>query len=94
MRCNCVSKALHFLEITAKQQYCPFFTVYLTLKTLSQNISLTLLQISLKLHEHRGCYCYQIVIKDCSGIRNNKKTSCWFLTAVNINGVIIMMIIN
>ena len=56
MRWNCMSKALHFLQITAKQQYCPFFTVFLTIKTLSQNISITLLQISLKLHEHRGCY--------------------------------------
>ena len=33
-----------------------FFTVFLTTKSLSQNISITLLQISLKLHEHRGCY--------------------------------------
>ena len=32
------------------------FTVFLTTKSLSQNISITLLQISLKLHEHRGCY--------------------------------------
>ena len=56
MRWNCMSKALHFLQITAKQQYCPFFTVFLTIKTLSQNISITLLQISLKLHEHRGCH--------------------------------------
>ena len=56
MRWNCMSKALHFLQITAKQQYCPFFTVFLTIKTLSQNISITLLQISLKLHEHQGCY--------------------------------------
>ena len=32
------------------------FYVFLTIKTLSQNISITLLQISLKLHEHRGCY--------------------------------------
>ena len=32
------------------------FTVFLTIKTLSQNISITLLQISLKLHDHRGCY--------------------------------------
>ena len=31
-----------------------FFTVFLTIKTLSQNISMTLLQISLKLHEQRG----------------------------------------
>ena len=56
MRWNCMSKALHFLQITAKQQYCPFFTVFLTIKTLSQNISIMFLQISLKLHEHRGCY--------------------------------------
>ena len=56
MRWNFMSKALHFLQITAKQQYCPFFTVFLTIKTLSQNISITLLQISLKLHEHRGRY--------------------------------------
>ena len=56
MRWNFMSKALHFLQITAKQQYCPFFTVFLTIKTSSQNISITLLQISLKLHEHRGCY--------------------------------------
>ena len=56
MRWNCMSKALHFLQITAKQQYCPFFNVFLTIKTLSQNISITLSQISLKLHEHRGCY--------------------------------------
>ena len=56
MRWNFMSKALHFLQITAKQQDCPFFTVFLTIRTLSQNISKTLLQISLKLHEHRGCY--------------------------------------
>ena len=56
MRWNCMSKALHFLQITAKQQYCPFFAVFLAVKTSSQNISITLLQISLKLHEHRGRY--------------------------------------
>ena len=33
-----------------------FFTVFLTINTLSQNISVTLLQISLKLHEHKGVY--------------------------------------
>ena len=33
-----------------------FFTVYLTVKTLSQIISITLLQISLKRDEHRGRY--------------------------------------
>ena len=51
-----MSKAFHFLLITAKQQYCPFFTVFLIMKTSSQNISITLLQISLKLHGHRDCY--------------------------------------
>ena len=51
-----MSKALRFLQITAKHQDCPFFTVFLPMKTLSQNISITLLQISLKLHEHRGGY--------------------------------------
>ena len=56
MRWNCMSKALRFLQITAEHQDCPFFTVFLTTNSLSQNISITLLQISLKLHEHRGCY--------------------------------------
>ena len=56
MRWNCMSKALRFLQITAEYQDCPFLTVFLTTKSLSQNISITLLQISLKLHEHRGCY--------------------------------------
>ena len=51
-----MSKALYFLQMTAKQQHCPFSTVFLTIKTSSQNISITLLQISLKLHEHRGRY--------------------------------------
>ena len=49
-------KALHFLQITAEHQDYPFFTIFLTIKSLSQNISITLLQISLKLHEHRGRY--------------------------------------
>ena len=56
MRWNCMSKALGFLQITAEHQDCPFFTVFLTTKSLSQNISIALLQISLKLHERRGCY--------------------------------------
>ena len=56
MRWNCMSKALGFLQITAEHQDCPFFTVFLSTKSLSQSISITLLQISLKLHEHRGCY--------------------------------------
>ena len=32
------------------------FLLFLTIKTSSQNISITFLQISLKLHEHRGRY--------------------------------------
>ena len=52
----CMSKELRFLQIMAKHQDCAFFTVFLTIKTSSQNISITLLQISLKLHEHRGRY--------------------------------------
>ena len=52
-----VKSALRFLQITVKHQDCPFFTVFLTIKTSSQNISITLLQISLKLREHRGSYC-------------------------------------
>ena len=55
-RWNCMSKTLRFLQITAEHQDCPFFTVFLTTKSLSENMSITLLQISLKLHERRGCY--------------------------------------
>ena len=39
MRWNCMSKALHFLQITAEHQDYPFFTVFLTTKSLSQNFS-------------------------------------------------------
>ena len=56
MRWNCMSKALCFLQITAKHQDCPFVTVFLTIKTSSHNISIALSQISLKLHQHRGRY--------------------------------------
>ena len=56
MRWNCMSKALRFLQITAEHRHCLFFTVFLTTKSLSQNILITLLQISRKLHEHRGGY--------------------------------------
>ena len=37
-----VKLALRFLQITAKHQDCPFFTVFLTIKTSSSNISITL----------------------------------------------------
>ena len=55
MRWDFIPKALRFRQITAEHQDRPFFTVS-NYKTSSQNISKTLLQISLKLHEHRGCY--------------------------------------
>ena len=51
---NCLSKTLRFLQIRAKHQDYPFFTVFLTIKTSSQNISITLWQISLKLYQQRG----------------------------------------
>ena len=43
MKRNCMSKALRFLQITAEHQSC-------------LNISIKLLQISLKLHEHQSGY--------------------------------------
>ena len=49
-----MSKGLRFLQMTAKHQDFPFLTVFLTMKTSSQNISITLLQILRKRHEHRG----------------------------------------
>ena len=49
-----MSKAPRFLQITAKHQDTPFLTVFITMKTSPQNISITLLQKLLKLHEHRG----------------------------------------
>ena len=49
-----MSKALRLVQITVKHQGCPVFNVFLTIKASSQNISITLLQILLKLHEHRG----------------------------------------
>ena len=50
-----LSLLLNLTEMLATQASL-FFTVFLTAKSLSQNISITLLQISLKLHEHRGSY--------------------------------------
>ena len=44
------------LHTTAEHQDCPVFAVLLTIKTSAKNISITLLQISFKLQEHRGSY--------------------------------------
>ena len=43
-----MSRALRFLQIIAEHQDRPLFAPFLTI-----NISITLLQIPLKLHEHR-----------------------------------------
>ena len=56
MRWNCMSKALRFLQIITEHQDSPFCTLFLITKTLSQETSITLLQISLKLHERRSGY--------------------------------------
>ena len=56
MRWNCMSKVLRFLQITAEHQVCPFFTVFLTTKSLSHNILIMFLQTSLKLLQHWGRY--------------------------------------
>ena len=52
-----MSKGLRLVQIKVEHQDRRFFTVFLTIKTSFQNISKTLLQISFKLHEHRGGYC-------------------------------------
>ena len=44
------------LHITAEHQDCPVFTIFLSIKTSPKNISITLLQASPKLQEHRGGY--------------------------------------
>ena len=48
-----MSKALRFLQITAKPHDFPFLAVFLTVKTSSQTILIKLLQILLKLCQHR-----------------------------------------
>ena len=48
-----MSKALRFLQIMAKLLDFPFLTVFLTVKTSSQTISIKLSQILLKLCKHR-----------------------------------------
>ena len=48
-----MSKVLRFLQKTAKPHDFLFLTVFLTVKTSSQTISIKLLQILLKLCKHR-----------------------------------------
>ena len=89
MRWNCMSKALRFLQITAKHQDFPFLTVFLTIITSSQNISIKLLQILLKLHGHWG---------DRSGEKSSCERFCKVPSAENycwskigLNGVISLL---
>ena len=49
-------KSVLFSTDNSQTPRLSIFTLFLTTKSLSQNISITLLQISLKLHEHRGRY--------------------------------------
>ena len=49
-------KSASFSTDNSRTSRSSIFSVFLTIKTSSQNISITLLQISLKLHEHRGHY--------------------------------------
>ena len=49
-------KSSSFFTDNGQTAILSIFTVFLAIKTSSQNISITLLQISLKLHEHRGRY--------------------------------------
>ena len=49
-------KSASFSTDNSRTSRLSIFSVFLTIKTLSQNISITLLQISLKLHEHRNRY--------------------------------------
>ena len=89
MRWNCMSKALRLVQITVEHQDCSFFTLFLTIKTSSQNILIMLLQISLKLHEHQGGYC-----RKKAPVNNFGRTvpSAWNTAASKIgNGVILML---
>ena len=49
-------KSASFSTDNGQTTILSIFTVFLTIKKLAQNISIKLSQISLKLHEHRGCY--------------------------------------
>ena len=59
-----MSKVLRFVQITAKHQDFSFPAAFLTIITSSQYISITLLQILLQLHGHRG------------DVRIGEKSSC------------------
>jgi len=68
MRWDCMSKALRFLYITAEHQDCPYFTVFLTIKTSSQNISISCRSIPLKLRSN---------VEEAIGGRNSSRERFW-----------------
>ena len=56
MRWNCMSKIASFSTDNGQTIILCIFYCVSNNKNFSQNILITLLQILLKLHEHRGCY--------------------------------------
>ena len=84
MRLNCMPIALRFLQITAKHQDFSVLTVFLTIKTSSQNFAITL-----KLHEHRGDR-----IGEKSSLERfckvpSAENYCW--SKIGLNGVISLL---
>ena len=53
------SQKRFFSTDNGRKSSLTIFTAFLTIQTSSQNISITLLKILLKSHEHRGCYCWK-----------------------------------
>ena len=52
-----ISPFIRWLDTVFQGQYLPSLSInYVAINKVLKNISITLLQISLKLHEHRGCY--------------------------------------
>ena len=91
-----------FLMITAEHQDCPFFAVSITIKTSSQNISITLSEISPKLHKHWGGYwrkrlLWMILEEQFPLLRNtakSKKVKVAFCCCDNSNVIATLIIKN
>ena len=102
MRWNYMSKPLRFLLIMAEHQDCPFFTVFITIKPSSQNISIVLLQISPKLNERWGGYWrkrlpWMILEEQFPVLRNtakSKKVKAAFRCYDNSNVIATLIITN
>ena len=63
--------------------------MFLTIKTSSQNISITLLQISLKLHEHRGHYWRKTLPWT---ILEEQSSVLWYTAASKIGNCVISLL--